>query len=264
MRREWYAVVSFASVMVLQGLCLGGEPVPSIADIEKVWKARQAKIDSAVFELETERTIFKGSSSRFINLDRRKRGLAPMPESPPRDHLVKGRRRVSFSGVRTHDSYDEESWDPSGNRLYSKHCAEVFNGNLFKSLDNPSSARQHYPSGLVKKASQAGGALKFPQLPIFMTLRGSHPQYFNSLRQFRVTGKTVPVAERSCLELVRKSSDQQEEVLYLDPARDYVVAKMVILDERQPTWQWSATYRADPVVGWIPHSWEYLLLESVP
>lgn len=261
MRRLLITVVTFALALVHQHRCFGEQPAPSIAEIEKVWKARQDKVEAAVFELETGKTIYKGSSSEADNSILIKLGKPPMPESPPRDYLVKGTRRFSFSGVNTHDSYEDQAWDPIGNRLYSTKCVEVFNGKLFKSLDNPSSGQENYPAGIIKKAPQAGGALKFPLLPILLTLRGVHPDYFNSLSQFRLSGNTVPIAGRSCLELVRASQrGQGQEVLFVDPERDYVVAKMVILDEGKPTWQWTAKYRTDATVGWVPYTWEYLLL----
>lgn len=261
MRRTIFAEVSFALALVLQAQCLAGQPVPSIDEIEKVWKARQDKVDSAVFELETEKTIFRGSNSEADNSILLKLGKPPMPENPPRDYLVKGTRRFSFSGVRTHDSYEDQSWDPIGKRLYSTKCVEVFNGKLFKSLDDPSSGQENHPAGIVKKTPQSGRALKFPLLPILMTLRGVHRDYFNSLSQFRLSGKSVPVAGRSCLELLGPSErGQRQEVLYVDSERDYVVAKMVILDEGKPTWQWSATYQSHKTAGWIPQTWEYLLL----
>lgn len=255
-----FGIVSLTVSIVLSALCHGQQSVPSIADIEKVWKARQEKVTSAWFEMETERTIFKGYASSRSNVDRAKRKLAPLPENPPRDYLVKGTRRFSFRGIKSHDSYVDQAWDPVAKRLYPRQYTEVFDGRRFKSLDIPSASDEGYPGGIVAKGPQSGSALKFPLLPILITFRGSHPQYFNALNKFRVAGATVRVAGRPCLELVRALEDgQRSELLYVDLERSYVVVKMVIMDEGRPSWEWTTTYRSDSTVGWVPDSWEYLL-----
>jgi hypothetical protein len=249
------------SIAFFPALCLGQQAKPSIAHIERVWKARQDKVAAARFEIDTEKTIHQGSTSFMEEASRRAAGLPPEPEpNPPRDYLVKGTSRFSLSGAKVRHSYDDQAWDPVGKRLYPKHYVDVFNGQLYKSLDNPSSGQEDYPSGVVKKVPQSGSALKFPLLPLICTLRGNHPQFFRDLGIFRVAGQNVPIAGRPCLELVRGSDrSDNREVLYVDQERDYVLVKAMILVDDHPNWQLDVTYSADATVGWVPRSWEYLI-----
>jgi hypothetical protein len=258
---RWHDTVPITVfIALLPGWCQGEEGKPSIADIERVWKARQDKVASALFELETEKTIPKGSVSVVANPEREAAGLPALPDNPPRDYIVKGTRHFSLSGGKTRDSYEDESWDPIGNRLYPKRYVEVFNGQRFKSLDEPSSGQENYPAGIVKKAPQSGSALKFPLLPIIFTVRGSHPDFFRDLGKFQVAAHNVPVAGRPCLELVRVAErGDGREVLYLDQERDYVVVKFMIVEGDHPKWQLDATYSPDQAVGWVPKSWEYVI-----
>jgi hypothetical protein len=70
----------------------------------------------------------------------------------------------------------------------------------------------------------------------------------------------VTVGDRACVELIRRTPSQdRREVFYLDPARAYVVVRKQTLIASQPTWQLDITYMPDSTVGWVPHSWEYMI-----
>src|SRR5262249_18285574 len=153
-------------------------------------------VASARFEMETEKTIPKGSVSFVHNRLRLDRGDPALPDNPPRDYIVKGNRRFSLSGGKKRDSYEEQSWDPVGKRLYPKRYLEVFDRQRFKSLNEPTSGQIDHPRGIIRKEPQAGSAVKFPLLPIIFTFRGSHPDFFHDLGKFQVAAHNVPIAGR--------------------------------------------------------------------
>jgi hypothetical protein len=233
----------------------------TIDDILEVWKERQHKVKSARFDLSCEETIHKGSNSF---MDARRRRAAGMPPetapNPPRDYLVKGTGKVTLDGFKLRYSYDHEQWDPVEKKLYPEHYVDVFDGESFKFFQKPASGHHNYPSASVSKADRSGSALKFPILPVILTLRGNHPQFFQDLVKFQTTGKTVVVGDRPCLELVRDSGPPgQREFLFLDQKRDYVVVKEMIVLSGTPNWQLDAIYAPDPKIGWVPKSWEYII-----
>ncbi len=230
-------------------------------DILEVWKERQQKVKSARFELVCEETKHKGSITFLDALEPHGPGAVPASKpNPPGDYLVKGTSMVTFDGVKLRYSYDHEQCDPVGKKLYPERYVDVFDGEYFKWFQNPASGHHDYPSASVRKAATSGSALKFPILPLILSLRGSHPQFFQDLVKFQLTGKSVVVAGRHCLELVRDSGPPgQREFLFLDRERDYVVVKEMIVLGGQPNWQVDATYTPDPKIGWVPKSWEYII-----
>jgi hypothetical protein len=211
--------------------------------------------------LTCEETIHKGRTSFMEASLREAAGMPPETEpNPPRNYLVKGTSAVTLDGVNLRYSYDHEQWDPVEKKLYPEHHVEVFDGEFFSFLTNPASGHDNYPSATVSKAGTSGSALKFPILPLILTLRGNHPRYFQDLVKFQLTGQSVLVGGRPCLELVRDSGPPgQREFLFLDQKRDYVVMKEMIVLGGQPNWQVEATYTPDPNIGWVPKSWEYII-----
>jgi outer membrane lipoprotein-sorting protein len=233
----------------------------TIDDILEIWKERQQKVKSARFELTCEETIPKGRNS-FVNvLYGRKAGMQPETEpNPPRDYLVKGTSAVILDGIKLHYSYDHEQWDPVEKKLYAEHYEDVYDGEFVRSVINPESAHHIRSKGNVDKASKSESGLRFPILPLILTLRGNHPQFFQDLVKFQITRQSVMVGGRPCLELVRDSGPPgQREFLFLDQKRDYVTVKEMIVLGGQPNWQVDATYTPDPQIGWVPKSWEYII-----
>jgi hypothetical protein len=233
----------------------------TIDDILEVWKEREQKVKSARFELTCEETIPKGRNSFVDVLYRRKVGIPPKTEpNPPRDYLVKGTSAVVLDGIKLHYSYDHEQWDPVEKKLYPEHYEDVFDGEFIRFVINPTSAHHNYSTGNVDKANKSDSGLRFPILPLILTLRGNHPQFFQDLVKFQLTGHSVVVGGRPCLELVRDSGPPgQREFLFLDQKRDYVMVKEMIVLGGQPNWQVDATYMPDAKIGWVPKSWEYII-----
>jgi hypothetical protein len=254
-------IVAVASIALVPAICRAQQGKPSIDDILEIWKKRQDKVASARFELDCEQTIHKGVNSFFMDLDRGKTGSADELEpSPPRDYLVKGTSSVSLDGGKLRHSSDHQNWDPRGRKLYAEHYVDVFDGHLFKDLQDPASGQDSHASAVIRTCNRSESAGKFDILPLIFTFRGSHPQFFQDLPKFQLTGQTITVAGHPCLEFVRdRGPPGQREFLYVDRIRDYVVVKEMIVFEGQPNWQLDVKYAPDDAVGWIPKSWQYVI-----
>jgi hypothetical protein len=228
-------------------------PNPTIDQILAVWKTRQEKVQSARFELSVEQTIHKGSVSILAE-------SAPGELDPPRDYIVTGTAGVSLSGSKLRYWYDRPQWDPVGKALHPSHFVDTYDGERYKQLRNPSSAQNNYPLAGIKPAQGSESAFQFPIAALFLTFRGDHPQFYRDLNKFAVTGRTIPIASRRCVELVRASAgSDRREVFFLDAEREYIVVRKATLRGEQPMWQLDIAYRQDPTVGWVPSSWEYVI-----
>jgi len=258
---NWFGVIASALFVIwAPEACRAQQVKPTIEQILRVWKGRQEKATSVRFDLRSEKTIHKGSNSFIVNLERRREGSNQLEPNPPRDYIVQGTREVRISGQKLRYTCDFEQWDPNGKKLYRQHYIDVFDGKLYKYLRNPASGLEDHPTGGVTKANASQSHLKFPIIPLIWTFRGSHPQFFSNLEKFELTGQTLTVGRRPCLELMLDSKDnRRREMLYIDQERDYVVVKEVILVEDKPKWQVDATYAHDANVGWVPRSWEYII-----
>jgi hypothetical protein len=179
--------------------------------------------------------------------------------NPPRDNLVKGTTSVSLSGPKLRYSINQPKWDPLGKRLSPWQWVGAFDGQTHKFLQTPAYGKD-YPLGRVRKTKASGADLQTDILPLIFTIRGDHPQFFHELRLFKVSGRTILVAGRPCLEMVREAGAANwREVLFLDRDRDYVVVRQATLADDQPTSQVDVTYIPDATIGWVPQSWEYVV-----
>ncbi len=252
----WCRVYSSIVVSVfLSSLALAQESAPGIDQVWRAWKAREDKSMTARFELTGEDTIPKGANSLLAST----RG--PVQEVlPPEDLLLKGVTRVSLSGGKLRHETNMDLWDSVARRFYPSRHLDVFDGEIFKSLDTPESTEHDYGVGVVQKAKVSRSSLNFPILPLIVAFRGTYEQYFRQRGEFTSSGRSTLIAGRPCLELVKvPNTGQKREVLYVDRERDYVVVREITIVGEQPTWQLDVTYTPDSGVGWVPHSWEYII-----
>lgn len=228
----------------------------TLEQIVATWKARQEKVKSASFEFNRKETIFKGSFNWILA----SRNVPDPQPNPPKTYEVEGTGAFRFSETNSYYSYDMPRWSPKTKALYQTRYETVFDGKISKSLRTPASGDQPYPNGIVKKAARSEPSSLFLLSPITKTLRGHHEQYSNDLPAFEVTGRTVAINGRQCLELVSESrSNNRREVLHLDKARGYVMVRHATFVQERPTWKIDVTYSPDPLVGSIPQAWEYMI-----
>jgi hypothetical protein len=240
------------------GFSFAQEATPTVQTILQAWGNRQEKVSGARFGLSLEETIHKGSVS-LLSMQSKRGALSAEP-NPARDYFVKGTGGVSVSGVQLRYFYDIPKWDPVAKSLYQQHYNDAFDGKSYKFFYSPASGQQEHPIAGIRSVSRSESSLKFPILPVVFAFRGNHPQFFDKLPKFEVTGRTIAIGGRPCCELVQRSASyDRREVLYLDRERDYVTVRDAVLVNGQPSWQLDVTYNPDPTVGWVPASWEYII-----
>lgn len=228
----------------------------TLDQIVATWKARQDKVKSASFEFNRKEMIYKGSFNWILA----SRNVPDPQPNPAKTYRVEGTGAFRFSGTKSYYSYDMPRWSPKTKALYQTRYETVFDGKISKSLQTPASGEQPYPNGIVKKAARSEPSTLFSLSPITKTLRGHHEKFFTDLPSFEVTGRTVAINGRQCLELVSESrSNNRREVLHLDKDRGYVMVRHTTFVQERPTWQIDVTYSPDPLVGWIPQEWEYMI-----
>jgi hypothetical protein len=201
--------------------------------------------------------VYKGSVDRMPTFGAK--GAAAEP-NPPRDYEVDGVGTLTLGGAGLRYTSDLPVWNPMGRSLYRQQFESTFDGRLERSLRIPAFGEEPYPMAIVKTAARSGAADLFHLLPLTVTVRGHHDQFFRGLPRFTVTGRTVPVNGRPCLELVADSRTyDRREILLLDAERGYVVVRKTTLVGGKPTWQVDVSYDPDPLVGWLPQAWEYMI-----
>lgn len=226
-------------------------------DIIRNFNERQGKVNSVKFEFSMEQTIYKGSSTaREPNAFEKDASHEPNPD---RDYIVKGKGGVAIRGSQMRYWYDRPQWDPVGKKLYDESYVDAFDGKRFLRLFIPASGQAAYPLAQIRAVSESESAIQFPIAPIFLTFRGTQKQFRQSIDDYKLSNRITNVGSRPCVELIHgAASAQQQDVLYLDQERGYIVRKAVLFNG-QPLWQLDITYQPDAVVGWVPKSWEYLI-----
>jgi hypothetical protein len=90
-----------------------------------------------------------------------------------------------------------------------------------------------------------------------MTVRGLDPSLRSyNIRDFLVTGRKANLAGRSCVELIRQGpAGRSADRLWVDPGREYVIARFQHTERETPTEQIDVRYRSNQQCGWVPESW---------
>jgi hypothetical protein len=255
-----FNLVVLVALLLLVGESRAQNVDTSLEKILKAWKKREEKSVNARFEMACVRTIPKGSitlKAVGAGIVQEKPGDAV--GDPPRDIISTGLSSVSLSGSKMRYSFDIPRWDSSKNALYDLHYVDAFDGEVFKFLQNPTHPTQDYPSAVLTKATKTESALQFPIVPLIWAVRGDSKFFFDDLKSFEVTGRTLTIDERQCLELTHKVANNKFEFFFLDQARDYVVVRKTTHVDGKPTWQIDITYQPDKTVGWVPYKWEYVI-----
>jgi hypothetical protein len=264
-------VILIASVLIL-GKGMSGQPgspskplprVPTWEQIEQVWQKRQNQIGSARFHLRLERTLYRGAITSLQAARAQAIGSADAGgEQPPQDQFLSGEATISWRGSQIRYEYAIPEWDPIGKRLYSARRQDVFDGQLNKSLMQPASGQVSYPLGEIRPSRQSLAVSQFALLPLWITFRAGPEGVYPDLKQAVIRERLVPIRNRWAVEVaLGDKKGLRQEILYLDAERDYILLRQIVLREQQPSWQIEVRYQQDARVGWVPRSWEYLILE---
>jgi hypothetical protein len=253
-------------------VCVGPAPAQpaktTIDDIVRAWEERQGKVKSVRAELAVKEMLYKG----YVNLMRElsgREGLGEKKEdktpNPPRDYEVEGIATWVLDGDKLRYTRDMPVWGPKTRALHQEHYESLFDRKLLRTLRSPAADDSRYPFAIVKPATQPDEATMISLMPLTITFRGHHELFIKDLRLFEVSGRVAPIRGKSCLELVYQSHTfNRRELMYVDPARGYVVTRKQTIVKDTPTWQLDVSYDPDPVAGWMPREWEYMIRIGSP
>jgi hypothetical protein len=187
------------------------------------------------------------------------------PLNPPRDYEVEGVATWVLDGDKLRYTRGIPVWGPRTRKLYEEHYESAFDGQLLRTLRSPAADDANYPTAIIKPATRSDEALMIALMPLTITFRGHHELFFKDLRLYEATGRLAPIRGKSCLELVYQSRTRnRRELVYVDPGRGYVVTRTQTIVRDTPTWQLDVSYDPDPVAGWVPREWEYMIRIGSP
>jgi hypothetical protein len=265
--KNYYSILCSGFLILLgAGFICSQEKSPKLGNdfdkdkILKVWKERQSKVVRAHFDLTCKQMIYKevpDTSEDKTKTSGKSVGVEP---NPPKDIEADGAGIVCIEGSKMKYVHDLPQWSLANRAIYTEHYEDIFDGKLFKSFRTPSSDANSYSLAVIKKADSPPSSKFFYLFPLMITIRGDDEKFVRTLANYELSSHTLLVSNRQCVELISGSNpDQNREVLYLDKDRNYIVVRKSIFIKDVPLWQLDIKYTADPEVGWIPQSWEYMI-----
>ena len=247
-RHRTYSFVAALSAIVLTNPAPANDGSDLYDTIMRAWHLRQQKVQNARFQLSCVHTFHEGSLDRFRQVAT---GKAPTgAPDPPHDIQAEYEESVSIRGNKMRLTSDLPRWDPDLKGLRPEHNEAAFDGSLFKSLRKTASAKQSYPLGVVKKSARSESAEQYSMLPLLLSVLSEDEPIARDLARYEVTGKSVKVSGRPCVELAAISRVQdRRDLLYLDSERDYVVVRKATIVNGVTTWQLDVQNGPDATVG---------------
>lgn len=242
-----------------------GQPPNASTDIQAAkaaWQRRHDRVHSLRATFTEESTVHRESylvgANRALAQARAKLGAAA-EAIPDADYLIAFASIVTIKGDDYFKySYTGKRWSPHTRQFEPIEYYAISNPEDRIFFDRrPDSDRPPSVSVSDSRLSSDEGALTLG--PLMLAVRSGSPSR-RKLADYTVTGQTVTVEGRACVELLRGSrAEGNEDYLYLDPGRDWVVRRIDGYSDGKLTKRISAEYTADPVAGWLPSAWSYVI-----
>jgi hypothetical protein len=243
-------------VVLVMGTCgtaCGQSKDPTIAAIEKAWKARQERFHSVEMKWTTRQTDLKGSVTE---------DYPPSPQHyqgilPPNDMVFQVPSSVILQGKNVRFEYSGREWN-----IVDGSCGAITYvcGNSQDSTKEvyPFREGKDYPMGSVCANHRFDRSNHTDFRPIVYAFRPMDPYFFGvNLSACVVANRASRVRDVAVVELQCRSGTYVRSY-WLDPNREYVLVKHLSREGDQPLGQIEIEYREDPKLGWVPKGWEYL------
>lgn len=255
MRVRNFLVLGFTALSVpLLTIDTNGQPAEKSQDLgaaKAAWQRRHETVRSLRVTLTEERTTHRGY---YLQLPPRP---GEKPIAPDEDVSVSFPATVSLKGNNFRYSYSTRRWSPLSRSLELVDYTAVSNPDVRIFLDTPTDSGRH-PDAAQSNSRAMSDETVLSLVPLMLTVRSGQPQH-RKLGDYTLTGKTVAIDGRICVELVRGSrTEGRTESLYLDRERDWVIRRIDGYDGDKLTLRINAEYVADPIVGWLPSRWSYV------
>ena len=216
--------------------------------VAKAWKERQDKVQSADFHITTNSYYPKGGYS-----DYRPPGDTENKPIPAEDIRATRREKYVLDGTRVRVETDGVQW--SGRDFRPIQQITTLDGKMKTQLEvgvNP------VPRGWLAPENDYFEVKGQNCRPITRCFRGVS----QTMRSFMVddlkpTGTKVAIGGRICEQFIIKRVAGDRTELWLDPAREWVLAREVYIHPGKTHTQLDITYEPHPVCGWIPKTWDF-------
>lgn len=230
------------------------KPVPPKADVLAAWQRRQSAIHSFRFEWTEEQTQLRGwvANPRYPE---RERLAAPSFED--RRYVVSKMLAVSGDSMRYSYTFDRrDEGDTTGNsdrRHYSYAYESVFDGrrNTARATslsDTPAT---------ISHANDNREAQNLDTRAILLALRPLNPILGDLLvdRAVPNLSRTIYRGHSTFLLEERRDPLGWKTILWIEPERDFLVSRFVVMFENTCVVDMDIDYMRDVRYGWIPAGW---------
>jgi hypothetical protein len=234
-----------------------------IEDIRKAWMQRQEKVKSARIEYKTRETITKGFIKKHMNELRAKDPVNVTDAVPALDVAFDSTGRLLLDGVKACWSKETQEMSWTTGKYGPLSQTVVFDGKVEKCFrkmspglgwDTPNGPLSHGRISLVLKSQFLRTS---PLTPLLMAFRPMVKEIrMFDLDTFKVTGRKDVLSGVSCIELSTGPEGTPGARFWVDPARDYVIVRVLTVGGPKLMEKTDIRYRQDASIGWVPESWE--------
>jgi hypothetical protein len=174
---------------------------------------------------------------------------------PPEDLKLESVNRVMLDG----DKFRFENNHPvfvMNRGLADRYTHSAFNGSVAAALYPKGPIGNGGPELIIRKNLSGFQEVDHdPPLPIWLTLRGLHPALgFGLIKKLKPSGLMHLIDGEPCEEYTIPPG--AEETYWLDPAKNYVVRRILRFEKGRLSEQLDVRYHRHETCGWIPESWD--------
>ncbi|MCI0639872.1 MAG: hypothetical protein L0Y70_12415 [Gemmataceae bacterium] len=256
-RRVIRIVATLAPLLLvpLVGTPAAAQAKHSKESIVKAWKDRDDRTRSAHFSWTEKQTDTRGVISTFWKLF----NPALKEIIPPNDTTYTNMRSLAFERDKLRHENSSFAWSTKTNRYEPMSYLSVFDGETCKVLDKyDKNAAKPWPQAVIREEKQHVDATVAVLQPILMTYRSMTAGMCAwNLEDFILSRQTAVINKKVCLELNRRLAFVKLETkLWVDPARDFVIVRILTLDDNVVTNKIDVEYDQNAEMVWVPKEWE--------
>ena len=229
-------------------------PVPPKADVLATWRRRQSAIQSFRFAWSEDQTQPRGwvPNPRYVERER-----LTTPGIEERHQVINKTLEVSGDTSRYTYALDRraegETTGNSNRRHYSYSYESVFDGN--RNIARATSLNDTPPT--IVRGNESRDAQNLDTRAILMALRPLDPILGDLLvdRAVPNLARTFYRDRSTFLLEERRDPLGWKTILWLEPERDFLVSRFVLMFENTCVVDMDIDYVRDPTYGWIPTGW---------
>jgi hypothetical protein len=205
----------------------------SLDDVVRAWKRREERIRSGRFAWTETRTVVKGA---WVDPQDSKKVV------PPRDLTWTIKTEWTWEGPRMRTTRKGSRWDHEKEEFLPYDYVSVWDGTINKSFD----PFRDQKVGIIGSGPLDLGLRDyFPMRMAYRPFIGFQPGRFTKSRESGDRdGRPHIIVE-----------DTSGEQYWLDPARDFTVARYLLFQDRLPLVRMDISYRQDESGEWVPIAW---------